>query len=400
MNIRPIKTETDHQRAIAELMAYLENDPAEGSAEADNADVLTTLIEAYENEHYPAEPPSPIEAIRFRMDQLGLAQKDLVPHIGSASKVSEVLNGKRPLSITMIRNLHRELGIPAEVLIAEPPHTATAEATSQYHELPLREMHKRGYFPDAPTSFREFKVQAGRWVDRLFGSTGVREPASAYARSSAHYRSNKTFDENTFVAWQAKVRHEARKRPSAAYHHGVVDTPFLNTVAGLSVEADGPLKAREFVEAHGIRIVIEKHLPKTYLDGAALLCEDGPVVALTLRHDRLDNFWFTLLHELAHVGWHLDEKHDAFFDVLDAPAEIDTVEAEADRIAADALIAPDKWADAPVRKAPSAQATVSFARCINRHPAIVAGRIRRDHQNYRLLPKLVGSRQVRVLFES
>lgn len=398
MNIRPIKNESDHQRAMAELMACLEKEPAAGTDDADYADVLATLIGAYEDEHYPAEPPSPIEAIRFRMDQLNLAQKDLVPYIGSPSKVSEVLNGKRSLSITMIRNLHRELGVPAEVLIAES--SSRAQVTSQYDELPLKEMHKRGYFTGAPTSFRAFKKQPDRWIGSFFRGTGVREFAPAYARSSAHYRSNKTIDEHSFIAWQAKVIHEARERPGVVYRQGVVDASFLEKVAELSIKADGPLVAREFIEAHGIRVVIEKHLPKTYLDGAALLCEDGPIVALTLRHDRLDNFWFTLLHELAHVGWHLDQQHNAFFDVLDAPAETDTVEEEGDRVAADALIAHDVWADADVRQAPRAGAAISFAQQIGRHPAIVAERIRRDHQNYRLLTQLVGSGQVRALFET
>ena len=397
MTLRPIKNDSDHQRAMASLIACLENDPAPDSAEADYADVLTTLIEAYEDASYPNELPSPIEAIRFRMGQLDLAQKDLVPYIGSASKVSEVLSGKRPLSIAMIRNLHRELGIPAHVLIAESGDTA--KSVRKADELPLKEMHKRGYFTGAPTRFRTFKEQSSQWIDAFFGGTGVREFAPTYARSSAHYRSNKHIDENTFVAWQAKVGHEACKRPSVAYRQGIIDTAFLDAVAALSVEPSGPTLAREFIEAHGIRMVLEPHLPKTYLDGAALLCEDGPVVALTLRHDRLDNFWFTLLHELVHVGWHLDDQHHAFFDVLDAPAETDTIEAEADRIAADALIAPDIWADAQVRQTASTETVQSFAQQIGRHPAIVAGRIRRDRQNYRLLTPLVGSRQVRRLFE-
>lgn len=119
MDIRPIKTAADHRRALAELTALLEAAPAPGSPQADEAEVLATLIEHYEEEKFPVELPTPVEAIRFRMDQLDLAQKDLVPYIGSASKVSEVLNEKRALSLNMIRALNRHLGIPAEVLIAE-----------------------------------------------------------------------------------------------------------------------------------------------------------------------------------------------------------------------------------------------------------------------------------------
>lgn len=124
MNIRPIRTAKDHQRALAELSALLDADPKSKSPEADRAEVLGTLIEDYESRHFPVEQPTPLEAIRFRMDQLGMKQRDLVPYIGAPSKVSEVLNGKRPLSLSMIRALHEHLGIPAEVLIARDDRSA------------------------------------------------------------------------------------------------------------------------------------------------------------------------------------------------------------------------------------------------------------------------------------
>ena len=142
MNVRPIKTKSDHQRALAELTALLERAPAPGSPVADEAEVLGTLVERYEDERFPVELPTPLEVIRFRMDQLDLAQKDLVPYIGSASKVSEVLSGKRPLSLGMIRALHRHLDIPAEVLIGEPQNNENPPDSREY---PLKEMHRRGY---------------------------------------------------------------------------------------------------------------------------------------------------------------------------------------------------------------------------------------------------------------
>ena len=98
-------------------MSLMDADFKHGSAEADEMDVLALLIEHYENRQFPMDSPDPIEAIRFRMDQLGLKKKDLISYMGSAPKVTEVLNGTRRLSITMIRKLHTGLGIPAEVLI-------------------------------------------------------------------------------------------------------------------------------------------------------------------------------------------------------------------------------------------------------------------------------------------
>ena len=91
-----------------------------GSAEGERLDVLTTLVDAYERRHFPMDLPDPIEAIRFSMEQKGLTARDLVPMIGQVNRVYEVLNGKRPLTLQMIRRLHRELGIPAESLIREP----------------------------------------------------------------------------------------------------------------------------------------------------------------------------------------------------------------------------------------------------------------------------------------
>ena len=117
MNIRPIRTESDYEIALRELEAYFENEPAIGTEEGDRFEILATLVEAYEAKHYPIELPDPIEAIRFRMEQGGLTVKDLVPSIGQLNRVYEVLNRKRGLTLEMIRNLHRNLGIPAESLI-------------------------------------------------------------------------------------------------------------------------------------------------------------------------------------------------------------------------------------------------------------------------------------------
>ena len=117
MNIHPIRTKADYKRALRELSAYFDNEPEPGSEDGDRFEILATLVEAYESKHFPIEAPDPIEAIRFRMEQGGLSVKDLVPSIGQPNRVYEVLNRKRGLTLEMIRNLHRNLGIPAESLI-------------------------------------------------------------------------------------------------------------------------------------------------------------------------------------------------------------------------------------------------------------------------------------------
>jgi HTH-type transcriptional regulator/antitoxin HigA len=114
-DLKPIRTIADYKNALSEAERLW--GAKSGTRDGDRLDVLATLIDAYEAEHYPMEPPDPIEAIKFRMEQQGLSRKDLEPIIGTRTRVAEVLNGKRSLSIGMIRRLHKHLGISADVLI-------------------------------------------------------------------------------------------------------------------------------------------------------------------------------------------------------------------------------------------------------------------------------------------
>lgn len=118
MDIKPIKTDADYRAALKEIESLMmaETDTPEG----ERLDVLVTLVEAYEKRHFPLDLPDPVEAIKFRMDQMGLSPKDLEPMIGRLNRVYEVLNHKRPLTLKMIWKLHRGLGIPAESLIKQP----------------------------------------------------------------------------------------------------------------------------------------------------------------------------------------------------------------------------------------------------------------------------------------
>jgi HTH-type transcriptional regulator / antitoxin HigA len=118
IKVRAIKTEQDYEFVLAEIESLM--DAQADTPDGDRLDVLTTLVEAYEAKHHPIDLPDPIEAVKVRMEELGLNRKDLEAIIGSRSKVSEVLSGKRSFSIAMIRRLHSALGIPAEVLIQEP----------------------------------------------------------------------------------------------------------------------------------------------------------------------------------------------------------------------------------------------------------------------------------------
>ena len=117
MQIQPIHTEDDYQKALNRIEEIFDAKP--GSVEGDELEILGILVDEYEKKHFPIESPKPVEAIKFRMDQLGLEQKELAKILGSKSRASEILSGKRSLSLRQIKLLYKKLGIPAEILIQE-----------------------------------------------------------------------------------------------------------------------------------------------------------------------------------------------------------------------------------------------------------------------------------------
>jgi HTH-type transcriptional regulator/antitoxin HigA len=117
MEIRPLHTEEDYNAALAIVSELVDADPAPDTPDGDRLDILSILVERYENEHFPIERPEPVEAIKFRMEQAGLTVTDMKPYIGNTNRVYEILGGRRQLSLEMIRRLHSGLKIPAEVLI-------------------------------------------------------------------------------------------------------------------------------------------------------------------------------------------------------------------------------------------------------------------------------------------
>lgn len=125
MTIKPIRNDDDLRAAFTRLETIFQ--ASEGTPEADEMEVLVTLIEAYEAKHYPIGPADPVEAIKFRLEQQGLSPRDLEPYLGSSGRVSEILNRKRPLSLRMVRRLHQSLNIPYESLLSEPEQNMTPD---------------------------------------------------------------------------------------------------------------------------------------------------------------------------------------------------------------------------------------------------------------------------------
>jgi len=341
--------------------------------------------------------PAPVEAIRFRMEQAGLKPQDLVPYIGSRSKVSEVLNRKRALSLKMIRALNKGLGIPAEVLLQEPGAAIPDEIPElDYDKFPLAEMLKRGWVEGFGGTLSEAKEQSEEVVRSFLKTISNFELQPALMRQ--HIRTGASMDEHALLAWRARVMILAQRETVASFQPGSITSEFMQRLVNLSYMDAGPELAQEFLAKNGIHLVTVQHLPRTHLDGAAMILPEGaPLVALTLRHDRLDNFWFTLCHELAHLALHFDRDKDSWF-VDDLDAEGDQIENEADEFAANSLIPHEIWQRAAVRSDRTTASVRAFAASLRIHPAIVAGRIRREQNNYRILSRLVGQGCVRSFF--
>lgn len=384
-HIKLIKSSQDHEQALARVMTLMDFDPAPDSAESDELDLLAFLIEKYEEEAFPIDSPDPIEAIKFRMEQQGLIKKDLVPYFGSASKVTEVLNGTRSLSLNMIRKLSAGLGISADVLIKEPCDKGAISKDINWDAFPITEMRSRGYFEGFKGSINELKEYSIEKLNKFLSSV----PNGLYLkpallRTTAHLRSNdKEIDSYALWAWQVRVLQKAQlEQLPVKYVKGTVDANWMKKLAQLSWSDQGPKLAKEFLNRHGIHLVIEGHLPKTYLDGAVCICASGnPVVALTLRHDKLDNFWFSLMHELAHIALHLDGSETWYLDNLDVEGG-DKVEQEADALAQESLIPSDYFNSFEMLDTSSVR---QFAGALGISPCIVAGRIRHelnDHSRF------------------
>lgn len=402
VTVKPIRSEDDYEDALARFGEIFQAE--DGSPEGDERDVLADLIEVYEGRHYPIGLPSPVAAIEFQMDQMELTPRDLIPYIGSRSRVSEVMSGKRDITMSMARALHAHLNIPAEILLQEPG----AEFDAAFDNLepsrfPIKEMARFGWIPDLP----DLKDRAEELVSVLVGRAGGRRTALASLyRKNDHRRINAKADRYALAAWCLQVMATANQRGiSGSYEPGCVTREFLREIAQLSTFEDGPSRAKYLLTERGIGLEYVRHLSRTYLDGAALSLADGtPVIGLTLRYDRIDNFWFTLLHELAHVGLHLDgNDHTLFIDDLTLRGSADrgasSKETQADQWTEEALISSEVWEDSEARHNPNANNIIALAQRLRIHPAVVAGRVRYERGNYRLLSQFVGTGQVRKQFE-
>lgn len=392
--VKQIRTDEELDRALARVDEIFHANP--GTPESDEMDALVDQIKAYETERYPTAMPSPIDAIEFEMDQRGLIRTDLVPFIGSRAKVSDVLSGKRDITREMARKLHKHLKIPAEVLLQQPgAEFDPIFAKMDPRKFPLKEMAKLGWIPTVP-NLRDMAEEVMSPLLERAGGRGATIAPALY-RKNDNRRINANANPYALMAWRWQTLATATENlPSADYNADAMTPDFLRDVARLSARELGPLLAKNILAENGIALTVTPHLSETHLDGAVLTLPDGrPVIGLTLRYDRIDNFWFCLMHELAHIVLHVG---DEFMDDLKLPGG-DRKEIDADELASEALIPSSAWEKSAVRERPNGMSVINLANELGVHPAVVAGRVRYARGNYRLLSHFVGNGQVRRLFD-
>ncbi len=239
-----------------------------------------------------------------------------------------------------------------------------------------------------------------KWIENIGGiSTFFNSyPMSTQALHRKSYHGTNRPNEYSLLAWQTKVLYKAQEKIKAQeVNEFVLSDRWVKELVSFSALPDAPIRAVDLLRKNGIVLVFERHLSKTYLDGAAMLTKEGiPVVGMTLRHDRLDNFWFVLLHELGHIFLHLfNGSSGVFFDDVEGGVDTNFKEQEADKFALDNLISEKNWLLCVSRFQATSEAVIADSKRLNVHPSIVAGRVRKEKNNYTLLNEFVGSGMVR-----
>jgi HTH-type transcriptional regulator/antitoxin HigA len=383
--IKPIRTTADLQSAKAEVakLIRLPNAPNRD----DNIEVLTTLIEQFEEKHFPVDISDPIAAIKYRMEEKGFTPRDLEPYIGSRARVSEVLSGKRQLSIDMIRSLHEGLGIPFEALISERRQGTDRTNVSAPAIARLKAL---GFAIDHSE------------VPAFISSSMPNSGPLALLRKTRTQRAAVKTDQSALLLWQAAVVQKSEKT-QGVFNPRAFGAEALRQIGRMSVRADGPVRAARKLNELGVSVVIMPPLPGTFLDGAVMSDPNGqPIIGLTLRHDRIDSFWFTLLHECAHVSLHLSTlmKGEAvFIDDMEIRSE-DQYEREADALARESLIPPNILDQVNWGPNTTFEDLMTLATRARVHPSIAAGRWQRDHQNYKRFSRLIERNAIRHMFQT
>ncbi len=376
---------------------------------ASEIDILRAQLLEYEQVkaglHLPISVTSladlPCALIRARIAG-GLTQRELAEALGWKEQQVQRYESTEYSSVSFQRLLRvaATLGLDVMTKSGEPVNTSMAEMVDgeplDWTKFPIKDMYRRNWFENFQGSLAAAVRSAETLVGDYVGSL-IKQPALAFHRK--HVRSGSGLDRYSLLAWESRVLHLAQSANiDVKYERGFITSSWTENLVRLSQYDDGPLRAQSALAEVGIALVVEPHLPGTHLDGASLLKGDMPVIGLTLRFDRLDNFWFVLLHELAHAVKHLRKgKLTGTFDDLESDG-VDRIEHEADATAVEALLPSSIWDQSLARYIRSEKSVLDLAKEQQIHPSIIAGRIRHEANNYYILSDLIGNAQVRRLF--
>lgn len=400
--------------AVAALEAPTDNFPevfakAQRSALRSQIDELAEEVRFYEDLRAGKISAFSAESLHDLPDILiqariarGMSQKDLGDFLGVAEQQIQRYESDRYRMASLDRLT--EVADALNVRIVERAQLVGSPKLDSvdpnvWQAFPLAEMYKRGWFEDFSGTLSQAKKAAGDLIPAfLHGAHSQFVPMALHRKS---VRSSGQVHEAAIAAWEARVRTLAdRNPPERAFDRDRLTTDWVRGLVALSLDDNGPRIAADYLRDAGISLVIERHLPGTLLDGAALASADHhAIVAMTLRHDRLDNFWFTLLHEIGHLKLHIRlGEYAAIFDDNDSPAA-DKVEQDADYFAQEALIPEASWNLAVSRFTRNDKSVMADAKRFGVSPSVIAGRIRRDAHDYTLFRTLVGNGEVRRQFE-
>lgn len=299
----------------------------------------------------------------------------------------------RSISLSGLQRVARTLGIQLAAHIDQPmpePWLPSYEMSSSDLQKVLKHARENGWLDKADQSDDNGISQLRRTVAEHVGEYGT--PSLLRTGLNVHDLSKDWF----LLAWKAQVTRTAlrqiqRRKPK----YRPLNMSWLSELVKLSAFEDGPLRAKEMLAEYGILLIIEPQIAGMRVDGAAFLIDEHPVIGLTLRLDTLDNFWFTLMHELGHVILHYRTGlASGFFDDFEH-LEIDEMEKEANRFAQNMLIPDAIWSKSPARIAKTAELVERLAKQLSIAPAIIFGRLRMERQNYKIFSDKIGRGRVR-----
>jgi HTH-type transcriptional regulator/antitoxin HigA len=261
----------------------------------------------------------------------------------------------------------------------------------------VREMSRRKWLKPVLASARDKVSERGVALLEFLTAGRAAMPSLAMFKGRLPSPRRDLLDEVATCAWITRVADVARQSKATKFKPSSITNEFIRSITKLSTRSRGPKVVLDAVREIGICVVVESGLPGMSVDGASFhTMQTGPVVALTLRHDRLDNFWFTLFHELGHIHLHLSEPtEDVFIDSEEDENDEMEVEAEANAFAKDSLVPRDTWLRSDARRLGDESSVVQLARQLGIHPAIVAGRIRYERREFRIFSDLIGIGEVR-----